>query len=168
MSAVRRLHREGPEEARSYLTQAFARSPYWGPTGRAQAKSWAEAIVDAFDTYMTLATDDQRTVLPAGVASDVQVGNHTVGVNVDVVLLDPSGYVARHILWDVPPLTALDAELQAAPIVAALQAELGHDRVVGVEIWHLRSAERRFVQSDHAIARLPEVEEIVARFLADE
>jgi hypothetical protein len=122
--------------------------------------------VNSFDTYIELASSDDRPVLVGGVASDVQVGINSIGVSVDIVILDPGGYCARHVLWDVPPLTLDDAQLQSAPIVAALQSELGEDRVVGVEVWHLRSGDTLFVASGDAVARLPEVEVIVDGYLS--
>lgn len=167
MSAVRRFHGEGAAAAVGYLNQTFSRSSYWGPGGRPQATAWANAVMRSFDNYVALASADDRPVLPGGVACDVQVGTHTIGVSVDVVLLDAAGYVARHVLWDVPELSQDDAELQAAPIVVGLEAELGPGRVVGVEVWHLRSGSTFFVAAGAAIARLAEVEQIVEAFLAD-
>jgi hypothetical protein len=95
------------------------------------------------------------------------VGPHIVGVVVDVILLDPAGYVARHVLWDRPELTQENAELLAAPICSALLGELGEDRVVGVEVWHLRSGTQRFVDMNTAMARLPEVGAIVEDYLSE-
>jgi hypothetical protein len=166
MSAVRRFHSVGAEAARDYLTRSFAGSAYWGAGGRQQARAWAEAIVSSFDTYIRLASEDNRAAFREGVAADVEVGRHSVGIAVDVILLDPGGYVARHVLWDVPELTQDNAELLSAPICSALQGELGEDRVVGAEVWHLRSATRWFVDANTAVARLPEVATIVQDYLS--
>ena len=90
-----------------------------------------------------------------------QIGRNTIGVSLDVVLLDPDGYVGRYLLWDKPELSQNDAEILAAPVVGALQQELGADRVVGAEIWHLRSDRRIFVDTGTALARLGEINTIV-------
>jgi hypothetical protein len=95
------------------------------------------------------------------VTTDVDVGEHTIGVSLDVILLDPNGYVGRYLLWDTPTLNQDDAELLAAPIVLALQRELGDDRVAGVEIWHLRSRRQTLVHAAAALARVGEVATIV-------
>lgn len=93
--------------------------------------------------------------------ADATIGRDTVAVTVDVVVLDPSGYVGRYVLWDKPDLTAADAELLAGPIVRALEQELGKERVVGVELWHLRSGGQMFVASSTAVARLGEADLII-------
>lgn len=89
-----------------------------------------------------------------------------MGVSLDVVLLDPNGYVGRYLLWDTPPLTQQDAEVLAAPVVLALRQELGADRVAGVEVWHLRSGTQIFVDTQAALGRVAEVERIVAAYTA--
>ena len=80
-------------------------------------------------------------------------------------MLDDEGYVGRHLLWDIPVPTPDETALLAAPIVVAMQAELGADRVVGVEIWHLRSRAEFFVTAVDALTRLGEVERIVAQYV---
>jgi hypothetical protein len=123
--------------------------------------------VSAFEAYIELASEDTRPVLDSGVTTEVRLGVHSVRVSIDVILLDPQGYVGRHVLWDTSDLTVDDAQLQAAPIVAALESELGSGRVAGVEVWHLRSGAQVFVSSRDATRRLPEVERIVADYLAN-
>lgn len=166
-SAIRRFHREGPAEARLALVQSFERSPYWGPGGSPQARGWATAVVECFDTYDSLASADVRPVLGSSVAADVDVGPNKVGVTVDVVLLDPGGYVGRHVLWDRQELTEYDAEILSAAIAQALTDELGVDRIVGVELWHLRSGGQVFVPAQVAFARLDTVTEIVAGYVEE-
>jgi hypothetical protein len=82
-------------------------------------------------------------------------------VALDVVLLDPAGYVGRYLLWDVPDLSQNEAEILAGPVVRALQQELGEDRAVGAEIWHLRSGRQIFVDTRTATGRLGEIDTIV-------
>jgi hypothetical protein len=166
-SAVRRLHRDGVSASRAYLNQALTGSSYWGPSGRPHSQGWANAIRDCFETYIELAAGDHRPSLDSAVASDVVIGLHVVGVTVDVVLLDPVGYVARYVLWDVRVPTRDESEMLAAPIVAALGQELGADRIAAAEIWHLRTAAVRRIESAAALARLADTQRVVAAYLAD-
>jgi hypothetical protein len=163
-SAVRRFHREGADAAVRRLNRAFDGSDYWGPNGPAQARGWANSIRTCFQTYIDLASADDRPSLNTSINLDVSLGTDSVGVSVDVVLLDPNGYVGRYLLWDTPPLTQQDAEVLAAPVVLALQQELGADRVAGVEVWHLRSGSQIFVDMQAALGRVTEVERIVAAY----
>lgn len=164
-SAVRRLHREGPEIAVAELNRKFDRSPYWG-RGPAQARGWADVVRACFQTYVELASEDARPTIDVPVNVDVPTGDNTVGVSLDVVLLDPEGYVGRYLLWDAVQLTQDSAELLAAVVVRALQLELGDDRVAGAEIWHLRSAEQIFVDAPTALGRLHDIQVIVDGYVS--
>ena len=160
-SAVRRFHRDGAAAATAQLNGSFDRSSHWGPNGPPQARGWADSIRSSFQTYVELASHDSRPTLRSPVTADVRVGANSVGVSLDVVLLDPSGYVGRYLLWDTPLLTRRVAELLAAPVVRALQQELGVDRVAGAEIWHLRTGQQIFVDTATALGRIREVEAVV-------
>lgn len=165
-SAVRRFHREGAPAAVEALNESIDTSTYWGPTGPASAVGWANSIKAKFNTYIRLASPDPRPVLGLPVVTDVSVGPNLVGVTIDVVMLDPRGYVGRHVLWDVEALTRPDAEILAGPIACAMQQELGSERVAGVEVWHLQSGTQHFVDRDTALRRLAEISAIVASYLS--
>lgn len=160
-SAVRRLHRDGAAAAIAQLNGSFDRSSHWGPKGPPQARGWADSTRRSFQTYVDLASQDSRPTLGTSVTADVVVGTNAIGVSLDVVLLDPNGYVGRYLLWDRPELTQDDAEMLAAPVVRALQQELGADRVAGAEIWHLRSGSQIFVDTATALGRLSQTEAVV-------
>lgn len=163
-SAVRRFHREGADASVTQLNDAIARSEYWGPNGNAPARSWAETISECFQRYIDLASLDSRPTLGTPVVADVRVGSNAIGVSLDVVLLDPNGYVGRHLLWDRPELTQSVAELLAAPIVLALEQELGMNRVVGAEVWHLRSGQQHSIDRATALAGVQRVQRVVNRY----
>lgn len=165
-SAVRRFHRVGAAPALAAINQAFDQSTYWGPKGPAQARGWAEAIRACFQTYVDLASPDGRPTLGSPVSGDVDLGTNQVGVALDVVLLDPRGYVGRYLLWDRPALIQDDAEILAAAVVALLEDELGIGRVAGAEVWHLRSGEQLFVDAATALARLREVRAVVSAYVS--
>jgi hypothetical protein len=164
-TAVRTFHRDGEFAARQYLTRTIQRSPYWGPTGPTNAHSWANSILDYFDTYITLATADTRRWLPMTVSSDPQFGAHTVGVRLDVVLLDGQGYVARIPLWEKGPLDAHVMETLACPILAAVGDELGAAKAVGVDFWHLRTSAATHVPARTALARQADVVGVIDRYV---
>jgi hypothetical protein len=165
-AAVRRYHREGSARATLLLNQTFDRSAHWGPAGPGPAKGWANAIRTCFQTYVELADVDDRPVLSTSVDRDVRLGGNAIGVAIDVILLDPLGYVARYPLWDVPSTNTAEAELLAAPIVRAMDEELGEGRTVGVEVWHLRSRAQFFVPSDHALTRLREAGNLLGTYVS--
>jgi hypothetical protein len=160
-SAIRRFHQQGAARATAVLHQTFDRSAYWGPTGRPPARSWANNIKTYFETYVQMASVDTRPIVPAPLKRDVAFGPHAIGVAPDVVLIDPEGYVARLVLWDRPTTSHHEAELLAAPIVRALDDELGPGRTVGVEIWHVQSGQQYYVPAADALRRLPDVRSIL-------
>ena len=86
-----------------------------------------------------------------------------MGVYIDVIMLDQSGYVPRLVLWDTNELTPARARLYAAPAWAVMDQELGAGRVAGVEVWRLRSGDCELVQPHEAEAAMAEVEAVVRR-----
>lgn len=163
-TAVRIYHRNSPEAARQYLNSAFDTSTYWGPTGRASARGWANSIRTYFDNYMNLAERDDRGALAMTVTSDVQFGDHAIGVKLDVVLLDEDGYVARIPLWEKDPLDQSVMETLSGPIVEALAIELGATRAVGVDFWHLRSSVTTHVTAATARGRTSAATDAIDRY----
>lgn len=164
-AAIRRFHQFGEARATSVLHQTFERSPYWGPTGNPSARGWANSIKGCFATYVRMASADVRPYVTTPMRRDVELGPHAIGVAPDAVLIDPLGYVARLVLWDTPETSQDEASLLAAPIVAALEAELGAGRTVGVEVWHLRSGSQFFVPAADALARLPDAASILNAYM---
>jgi len=164
-AAIRRYHQQGAALATVILNQTFDRSAYWGPSGRKAAASWANSIRDSFDAYVELASADMRAAVMTPMKRDVAIGHHALGVAPDVVLLDLGGYVARLVLWDKPLTTQDEAELLAAPIVCALDDELGEGRTIGVEVWHLRSREQFYVPAPDALARMDEVSAVLNAYI---
>jgi hypothetical protein len=62
-------------------------------------------------------------------------------------------------------LSSTDSEVIAAPIAIAIGDELGLERVAGVEIWHLRSATKSFIETPAAVGALPEVNRIAQAYI---
>lgn len=162
-AAVARYHREGHAKALRRLRRSFTDSSYWGPSGSAQAQGWASAIVTGFERYVHLAERDGRDAFAVDLKRDVTVGMHTVGVHIDVVLLDDDGYVGRIALWDKAAVTSELAVQYAVPARRALDQELGEGRVAGVQVWHLRTGERHFASSDACNAEAARVTRLVTQ-----
>ena len=101
-----------------------------------------------------------------GLTRDLAIPPDELGVYVDVVLLDPRGYVPRIALWDTNPLNRTSARLYAAPVWKVLEDELGSGRVVEVEVWHLRSTTTWTVAASAAEDALADVANIVHRIAA--
>lgn len=161
-SSIVRFHREGADAAWQRLDQSFARSSYWGRSGTPQA-GWANAIRSCYKTYRALATPDTRPVFATGVNRELVLPPDDVGLYIDVVLLDPSGYVPRLVLWDDNTLGHSRATLYATPAWKVMEEELGEGRVAGVEVWKLRTGEQELVLPDEAAGAMSQVEEIAHR-----
>lgn len=163
MSAITRYHREGWQAAWNRLDTSLRNSSYWGARGSPQSRGWADAIRTCFRTYHAMAQLDARPTFTLGLDRNVDLPPDELGVHVDVVLLDPRGYVPRLILWDTSELTGSRGALYAAPVFAAVEAELGHGRVPEVEVWHLRTRTEQRVSPGAATAALADVERVVHR-----
>jgi hypothetical protein len=164
-AAVVRYHREGGEAAWRALDRSLGSSSYWGARGTPQA-GWADAIRQCFQVYRSMADGDARPAFATGLNRDLSFPPDELGVYIDVVLLDPDGYVPRLVLWSTDEVTLARAQLYAAPAWRVLEDELGQGRVPSVEVWHLRSGTPHYVAADQAAAAVDDVERIVHRLAA--
>jgi hypothetical protein len=139
-ATITRHHQQSPQVARDYMVNSFQRSSYWGSGGTPQSQGWAESSLRSYDTYALITRDDTRPVVATSVKYELQLPPHSLSVRIDVILMDPRGYVPRILLWDRNELTEQRALLYAAPILLATEGELGQDRVAEVEIIHTRTA----------------------------
>lgn len=161
-ASIARFHREDPESAWTQLDKSLASSSYWGRQGSPQA-GWADAIRSCFQVYRALAEPDQRASIATGVNRDLVVPPDDIGIYVDVVLLDPNGYAPRIVLWDSNAFDHNRAVLYGAPVWKAMEEELGEGRVIGVEVWKLRTGDQELVLPTEAEAAMPEVAQIAHR-----
>jgi hypothetical protein len=136
-AAVRLYHAEGLEAAQKQLNIGlsgyFARQG--SPTGKARVAH------ENFDRYVALAERDEREVFGTNYRMDLSIRQHELSVQADVLLFDPDGYAGRVLLWgaDAQSLTLTQLQLLATPVILAMQEELSEDRVVGTDIWQIRS-----------------------------
>jgi hypothetical protein len=162
-AAIKRYHREDGTRAANVLDRSLSSSDYWGSGGTPQAQGWADAIRESFDVYRQIADGDPRPAFASGLRRTLTMPPDELAVYIDVVVIDPRGYVPRIVLWDTADLTDARALLYAAPVWRALEDELGDGRVPEVEVWHLRSGMRRIVDATAAAAALVEVARVVQR-----
>lgn len=165
-ATITRHHQESPEVARDYMVSSFRRSSYWGPSGSPQSRGWAESTLRSYDAYALITRHDTRPVVATGVRNELQLPPNVLSVRIDVILLDPRGYVARIVLWDKSELTEERALLYAAPILVAAEEELGQGRVTSVELVHTRTASLLSVSAAEARAASGDMGATVSRILS--
>lgn len=163
-AAIVRHHRENRARAAARMDRSYRNSPYWGQRGTPQG-GWAEAMRACYQTYVQLTANDSRPAFATGLNRDLTLSPDELGVYIDVVLLDPRGYVPRLVLWDSNELTLDLAIRYAAPAWAVLEDELGETRVPAVEVWSLRAPTQHTVTPTQAQAALPDVARVVHRLV---
>jgi hypothetical protein len=164
-ATITRHHRDGSAAARTYMDRSYRQSPYWGQEGTPQA-GWANAMRNCYDTYAALAREDNRTAFATGLNRDLVLGADELAVHIDVVLLDPDGYVPRLVLWDANELIRPLAIRYAAPAWRVMEDELGEGRVASVEVWSLRQPIQIAVGPAEARAAMSDVARIVQRLVS--
>jgi hypothetical protein len=165
-ATITRHHQESPEVARDYMVNSFRRSSYWGPSGTPQSRGWAESTLRSYDAYALITRDDTRPVVATGVRNELQLPPHALSVRIDVILLDPRGYVPRILLWDTNEFNEERGLLYAAPILVAAEEELGQGRVTDVEVVHTRTAALLSVSAAEARAASGDMAATVSRILS--
>jgi hypothetical protein len=166
-ATIKRHHQESPEVARTYMVSSFRNSSYWGSGGTAQSRGWADSTLRSYDTYSRLTANDARPVVATGVRQEIQLPPNSLSLQIDVILLDPRGYVPRTLLWDTNDLTEERAALYAAPILIAAEKELGEGRVVEIEVIHMRTGSLITVSAALARSALEEMTATVGRVLSE-
>jgi hypothetical protein len=166
-ATIKRHHQESPAAARDYMVNSFRASDYWGSGGKPQSRGWAEATLRSYDAYALLTRDDTRPVVATGVSRELQLPPNSLSVRIDVILLDPRGYVPRVILWDASELTEERTLLYAAPILIAAEEELGQGRVADVELVHTRTAALVVVPAADARTAVEDMTAVVSRILSE-
>lgn len=163
-AAIVRHHRDGAASAAARMDRSYRNSPYWGQGGTPQG-GWANAMRTCYQTYVRLTAGDPRAAFATGLNRNLVMTPDELGVYIDVVLLDPQGYVPRLVLWDSNALTVDLAVRYAAPAWAVLEDELGAGRVPSVEVWSLRAPTQRTITPAQCQAVLPDVARIVQRLV---
>jgi hypothetical protein len=164
-ATIARHHREGRRAAAAEMDRSYRNSAYWGEAGTPRA-GWANAMRECYATYVELTRDDTRPAFAVGLNRDLPIPPDELAVHIDVVLLDPEGYVPRLVLWDTNALTQPLAATYAAPAWNVMEEELGGGRVAHVEVWSLRAPTQLTVSPAEARAAMNEVERVVRRLVS--
>lgn len=159
--AVRVFHDSGETAARAALRESL--SNYFSQPGRPTTQ--AGLARQALDIYIRLADADPRDAFVPHGRVDATLGTDTVAADVDVVLLDPDGYVGRVLLFGPTPqpLTETQLEIVAYAPVVALTEEFDDDRVLGVDVWEIRRERIAHVPVGRALAQRETVRQLIDR-----
>ena len=122
--------------------------------------------MQSYDNYAQMTSGDTRAMVSTSLERDLDVPPNVIGVRIDALLLDPAGYVPRIVLWDKNELTAERATLYAAPVLLAVEEELGGGRVAETEVLHLRSRLQLIISNDDALSVAQGMETVVSRLLS--
>jgi hypothetical protein len=163
-AAIARHHRDGPAVAAAVMDRSYRESAYWGVQGTSRA-GWANSMRECYATYVELTRSDTRAAFAVGLNRDLVLAPDELAVHIDVVLLDPEGYVPRLVLWDTSQLTQRLAVAYGAPAWRVMEDEMGDGRVARVEVWSLRAPTQLSVSPSDASAAMGEVERTVRRLV---
>jgi len=161
-TAVRRLHQESVEAARSYLASKMARHLLQG----GGARSTALAYKDSFERYIewdaAVSSAAGETGLDVSLSVAFPCGN-AVRAIAHVV---PGGEgSARILLWDelrVPGTAA--GEMIALPIFDCADSVLGVGHTTTVDVWQLAHGQQQSVARTAAEGRRPEADALLSQF----
>ena len=160
--AVRAYHERGADEARASLRHSL--SNYFARPGAPSTQ--AANARQALETYFRIAAADPRPAFVPRVRVDTELGGDTFGADVDVILLDPGGYVGRLLLFGpLPELTMAQLEVLAYGPTTGLIEEFDDATVVGVDVWETRRNLVTHVPAAVAIARRADVRRILDRLV---
>src|SRR4051812_38653632 len=122
-ASVRAFHQDDLIAGEIALAKGLSRH-FAKPENRTQA----DRARLMFRNYVALSGADGRTVFDYDIAGEFEIGDDTLGVSVDLALLDPNGYAGRVVLWDLLPCDRDAALAIAGPAFELLVRELGIDR----------------------------------------
>jgi len=154
--AIKDYHEHGLEAAMAHIEKGLA-SPYWQQKG---GLTQAKAARQMLDVYIDLASRDRRTAAPAA-RYTVREMRLEINADVDVVIMDPRGYVGR--LCVTASLNRRFAHNECALAAAAPFRGLSEDfdgdlfdgLVVEVEVWELRFGTTTTISRSEAEAAWP-------------
>jgi hypothetical protein len=158
-SAVRKVHQQSPANSLAYFDKKAA--PYFAGGGgiAGTAQSFRECVERyiRWDATAAPAQLDISEVIAFGTGNSVRARAH-------VVLDDGTGSKeVRLLLWDELPVSAMEAELLALPVLACAEARIGAGSVSRAEIWQLATNQREVVVPATARARYPAVQQVLSQ-----
>jgi hypothetical protein len=161
-ASVRAFLREGEAAGQAALDRGLA-GHFSKPANRKQA----DRARLMFRNYLRLALADGRAVFDYDIEGNLEIGDDTLVVSVDLALLDPNGYAGRIVLWDQQPCGRDAALAIAAPAIHVLANELGSDRTDNLEVWHMPSPARFAFSAAEATAALAVLPALLRQMRSD-
>lgn len=160
-AAVRRVHKDSPAAAQAYFGNRAAQFLQGGGTGAATARSF-ESSVDRYIQWDGTAPPAPPTRLDLSHQVAFGAGNSIRAIAHVVVEDDQGQHVTRLLLWDDLPLSSVDAEMLALPVLECAEAHLGAGSVSRVEVWQLGTNQREVVSPAAARARRTDVQQFLS------
>jgi hypothetical protein len=165
--AIRVYHEHGLEAAMAHIEGGLTKA-YWHEKG---GLTQAKAVRQMLDTYIDLASRDNRPTAPA-TRYTIRALGHEINADVDVIVKDSRGYVGR--LCFTANLGRRLTRSEQALIVAApfkgladeLDGGLFDDLVVEIELWELRLGTIATIGRDVIEAAWPQLLEHLKRATA--
>jgi hypothetical protein len=156
-SAVKRVHSQSVDEARTYLRTRFGQ--YFGGPADATARSY----LSSFEAYV--GWDATAESCEKGVQTLIDfLPEGAVRGRADIIFArDPDQFEPRVLLWDELRLSRESAEIIALPSLLAVEQRYGDNSVPFVDVWQLATGQRERVEADVARARDDDVREILRR-----
>jgi hypothetical protein len=162
-ASVRAFHRGGEVAGQAALDRGLS-----GYFGRPENRRQAERARLMFRNYVRLSEADGRDAFDFDIAGDLEIGDDTLSVSVDLALLDPNGYTGRIMLWDQLPCDREGALTIAGPAFQLLVDELGTGRTDNVEVWHMPTSARFAFSGSEAATALARMPVLLRRINPDE
>jgi hypothetical protein len=148
-ASVRAFHRDGEAAGQAALERGLA-----GYFAKPENTRQADRARVMFRNYVRLSQTDGRDAFDFDIEGDLEIGDDTLAVSVDLALFDPNGYAGRILLWDQQPCDRDAALAIAGPAFQLLGNELGSDRTDNVEVWHMPAPARFAFTAAEATAAL--------------
>jgi hypothetical protein len=156
-AAVRRVHSEGPQAARSYFAGKIAKYLRSGGSAAATARAYELA----FERYIAWDVTGGEAEIDVSFKVPFSGGN-SIRTIAHVVLGESRK--ARLLLWDELRFDTKGAEMMALPIFGCVDAMLGAGMASIVDVWQLAHDQQESVSRPAADARRPEIDALLAQF----
>jgi hypothetical protein len=158
-AAIRRVHKESPEQALAVLASKLRRWFLMGGNAALTARRYQECV-EAYIEWDGVAAPATET--PSR-GLEIAYGDSVVRSRPDVILAKgDEGYEARVLLWDELPLTKQASELIALPAVDRVEETYGEGSVAIVKVLHLATGQLEEVAEDAAKQRRGAVEDLLS------
>lgn len=155
-AAVRRVHKESPDKARTYFLSKSARFRLMGGRPAATAQTYGSS----FERYVGWEPDGQPAVLDVAASVPFAEGD-LIRARAHVVVGSEGERDARVLLWDDVALDERAAQMIALPVFECVAGRFGDGATATVSVWQLARGERVTVAPQEAEARRDDVDALL-------